>query len=176
MDRDEFLEAWRSALSLSVPYLPEMRMEKFLDQVSSQRNAAVLIVFALEASGEWSLLLTQRSETVSQHKGEVSFPGGRLETEKETWIDAALREAEEEVRLIPDQIQVLGEMPPLSTVSSFTRVVPVLGIMKKEGLPVLVPERKEVAHTLWLPWKEVLQQYSKKMILKEVGELSLIHI
>lgn len=72
------------------------------------RRAAVLIVF-WEEEGELKVLLTRRSSRMSRHAGQIAFPGGLLE-DGEDWVEAALREAHEEVGLDPSLPQVLGRL------------------------------------------------------------------
>jgi 8-oxo-dGTP pyrophosphatase MutT (NUDIX family) len=72
------------------------------------QRAAVLIAFWAE-DADVRCVLTRRSNRVSSHKGQVAFPGGRLDP-GESWRDAALREAEEEVGLPPRAVEVIGEL------------------------------------------------------------------
>ena len=72
------------------------------------RRAAVLIPFWIE-DDEIRVVLTRRSEALRHHKGHVAFAGGSLE-EGETWVDAAIREAQEEIGLDPDLVEVIGSM------------------------------------------------------------------
>ena len=59
--------------------------------------------------GEYCILLNKRSDTVDDHKGEISFPGGRKDPEDKTLLDTALRETHEEMGISPNDIDVLGE-------------------------------------------------------------------
>lgn len=106
------------------------------------RAPAAVLVVVFEESGEAEVVLTRRSSELRTHTGEISFPGGRLEP-GETPAEAALREAKEEVGLDPAGVEVLGSLAPLSTASSRTALVPVVGLM--EGRPVLLPNPAEVA-------------------------------
>jgi 8-oxo-dGTP pyrophosphatase MutT (NUDIX family) len=89
--------------------------------------AAVLIPLLLK-EGTWHVLVTQRTNVVEHHKGQISFPGGACEV---TDIDAqttALREAYEEIGVAPQDVEVLGVLDDLPTVSSFV-VTPVVGVI-----------------------------------------------
>ncbi len=103
----------------------------------------LVALFADEGSpaGEARVLLTRRSKTLRFHQGEVSFPGGRLEA-GETPERAALREANEEVGLVPDSVEIVGELSSLLTFSSQTLVTPVVGFLSNR--PVLYPSPSEV--------------------------------
>lgn len=88
--------------------------------------AAVLVPLYLD-DGQWHLLFTRRTDEVDVHRGQVSFPGGRQEA-GESPAGAALREAQEEIGLAADDVEILGEMNPLMTVSQFV-VTPVVGVL-----------------------------------------------
>jgi 8-oxo-dGTP pyrophosphatase MutT (NUDIX family) len=77
------------------------------------------------------------------HTGEVSFPGGRLD-EGESAVDAALREAYEEVGLEPSRVEVIGRLHPLATMSSAVAIEPFVAVLA--GPPELRPNPMEVAH------------------------------
>ena len=88
------------------------------------------------------------------HKGEISFPGGRLDP-GETAVQAALREAEEEVGLDPSLVTVIGELNHLNTVVSRSSIVPIVGRLPST-LP-LHPASMEVERILWLPLAELVR-------------------
>jgi 8-oxo-dGTP pyrophosphatase MutT (NUDIX family) len=87
-------------------------------------NAGVLAAM-FEEHGETRLILTRRSSSMRTHRGEVSFPGGRLD-EGEDPVGAALREAFEEIALDPDLVEVVGWMHPVLTMVSGSLIRPVL--------------------------------------------------
>ena len=86
------------------------------------RQAAVLVGIIPRGTGA-EVLLTRRTEMLRQHAGQVSFPGGSIEQGDLHPADAALREAREEVGLLPTQAQALGYLDPLLTLTGF-RIVP----------------------------------------------------
>jgi 8-oxo-dGTP pyrophosphatase MutT (NUDIX family) len=118
--------------------LPPMRAPV----LSSQRRAAVLAPVYAGSHGEARIVLTRRSGRLNTHQGEVAFPGGRLDP-GETAIEAALREAHEEVALHPSAVRVVGALEPLSTVISSSAITPIIGILDG-GLPQLVASPIEV--------------------------------
>jgi 8-oxo-dGTP pyrophosphatase MutT (NUDIX family) len=107
---------------------------RLADRLEAERNrtvteweatpAAVLVPFYLE-DGQWNLLYTRRTESVASHRGQVSFPGGAIEPEDPSPEQAAVREANEEIGLLPDDVEVLGRMNALLTVTQF-HVTPVV--------------------------------------------------
>jgi 8-oxo-dGTP pyrophosphatase MutT (NUDIX family) len=90
------------------------------------RPAAVLIPLYI-AEGEWHVLFTLRTETVETHKGQVSFPGGRVDGDDADRTETALREAEEEIGLSRHDVRVLGQLDELLTVTQY-RITPIVGI------------------------------------------------
>ncbi|MBV7482263.1 CoA pyrophosphatase [Bordetella sp. BOR01] len=109
--------------------------------------AAVLIPLVAHASGV-RVMLTQRAAHLHDHAGQISFPGGRLETTDATPVDAALREAEEETGLPIDYVDVLGSMPAYLTSTGFS-ITPVLSLVRP-GF-TLVPDSFEVAEVFEVP-------------------------
>ena len=89
--------------------------------------AAVLIPL-VRISDEWHILYTRRTDRVESHKGQVSFPGGACDDGETTPEETALREADEEIGVNPADVQVLGRLSRLVTISSY-RVSPVVGII-----------------------------------------------
>lgn len=111
------------------------------------RPSAVLVLVAEGSSGA-EVLLTRRSLSMRNHRGEVSFPGGRLDP-GETYEQAALREADEEVGLPHHAVELVGRLSPISTLVSKSWIVPVVGRLLR---PVEVAARtEEVDRVLWTP-------------------------
>ena len=115
------------------------------------KESAVLIALADGATGP-EVLLTRRSWELRHHRGEVSFPGGRVDP-GETPVEAALREAHEEVGLRPDDVHVRGELEHLNTVVSRSYIVPKVATVG-EPLP-LRAETMEVDRVMWVPLAEL---------------------
>ena len=102
-------------------------LEQTPPPVGSRASAVLVPIFDGPSGPE--VVLTRRSQVLTSHKGEVSFPGGRVDA-GETFIQAAIREAYEEINLEPSHVQVIGEMNPLSTYVSNSHIVPVLGYLE----------------------------------------------
>ena len=90
--------------------------------------AAVLVPLVWQDE-EWHLLFTRRTDRVESHKGQVSFPGGACDEGETTPEQTALREAEEEIGIHPNDVTVLGRLANLITISYF-RVTPVVGVVR----------------------------------------------
>jgi 8-oxo-dGTP pyrophosphatase MutT (NUDIX family) len=126
-----------------VPYTSDMR-ERF-DGVPGT-PAAVLI--AITDRPDPGLILTQRPDSMRRHAGQVAFPGGRIDPEDVDAIDAALREAEEEVALARVHVDIVDVLAPYRTVTGFD-ITPVIGVVPPD-LP-LVPHEREVAAVFEVP-------------------------
>jgi 8-oxo-dGTP pyrophosphatase MutT (NUDIX family) len=102
-------------------------LEQTPPPVGSRASAVLVPIFDGPSGPE--VVLTRRSQVLTSHKGEVSFPGGRVDA-GETFIQAAIREAYEEINLEPSHVQVIGEMNSLSTYVSNSHIVPVLAYLE----------------------------------------------
>ncbi len=116
-------------------------------------NAAVMLLL-FEENGQLQLLLTRRAAHLRHHPGQISFPGGKIET-GETAAAAALRETYEETGIEPRQIQLLGSLAALNTSTGFM-VQPWLGYLPAR--PRLVLQPAEVAAVLTMPLQYALPQ------------------
>ena len=124
--------------------------QPFAPAFPGARHSAVLVALAPSERGV-EVLLTRRSMDMRTHRGEISFPGGRLDP-GETATDAALREAHEEVGLDPALVTVAGELEHLNTIVSRSYIVPVIASL---AAPVEVqPASPEVDRVLWVPLAE----------------------
>lgn len=115
------------------------------------RFSAVLVVLHEGDDGP-EALFTKRSMHLRNHRGEISFPGGRMEP-GETAAEAALREAWEEVALHPDAVTVHGELDHMITVVSRSHIVPVIATVEER--PELRAHAGEVDRILWVPLAEL---------------------
>lgn len=111
------------------------------------RVAAVLVAVADGMSGA-EVLLTRRSMIVGSHQGQVAFPGGRVNA-GENVVEAALREAHEEVGLDPSLPEVFGELTHVNTEVSNSYIVPVVAALSEPA--TLAPTSVEVDHVFWAP-------------------------
>lgn len=111
------------------------------------RPAAVLVPLT-ERSGGLRMLLTERTHTVSDHPGQVAFPGGMEEPEDPDLLTTALRESWEEIGLRPEQVNVAGYLPAQAVISGYA-VLPVVGFYAPDFEPRTDP--REVASVFEVP-------------------------
>jgi 8-oxo-dGTP pyrophosphatase MutT (NUDIX family) len=95
------------------------------------------------------LLLTQRSPLMRKHAGQVAFPGGAVDNTDATLIAAALREAQEEVAIPPESVEVIGVLPPVDSVTGF-QVTPVVGLFRP--ICTITPARMKSPRCLKCRW------------------------
>lgn len=112
-----------------------------------QRRAAVLVPLFMR-DGALRVLLTRRTETVEHHRGQISFPGGVEEEGDETLLATALRETEEELGIAAGDVQLLGTLSPLTTVTDFY-VAPFVGAIPYPY--ALRPAEAEIAEVIEAP-------------------------
>lgn len=110
-------------------------------------SASVLVPIVDRADG-LRVLLTRRTEHLKDHAGQISFPGGRQEEHDADVVAAALREAQEEVGLAPEHVEIVGALPVYTTVTAF-RVTPVVALVEPRFSLALDPF--EVAEAFEVP-------------------------
>ncbi len=116
---------------------------------NAEARAAAVLVPIIERKGELHLVYIRRSDLVESHRGQVAFPGGRVDPEDRTLLDTALREAREEVNIEPHTVDVLGGFPTMSTVSTGMLVAPFVGVLT--SAPAYRADPVEVAEIFEVP-------------------------
>ena len=111
------------------------------------RPAAVLVPLVDRDDG-LRVILTKRSSHLKHHPGQIAFPGGKVDDTDASPMAAALREAEEEIGLTADQVEIIGHLPTHKTVTAF-EVHPFVGHVSGDFVPV--PEPGEVAEVFEVP-------------------------
>jgi len=119
------------------------------ERLANNRNAASVLVPMFQRGNDLHLVYIRRSDDVASHRGQVAFPGGRVDPGDTSALAAALREAYEEVGIDPSTVEVLGAFPAMSTLSSGMIVAPFVGVIP--GDAVLRPQPEEVADIFDVP-------------------------
>ena len=123
------------------------------DNRTQKADAAVLMAFTREEIPQ--LILTKRALHLKSHAGEVAFPGGKRDDTDSSLIYTALREAQEEIALNPQDVQIVGELG-LFTSKIGIKVKPIIGLL--DALPQLTPSPDEIDSIFTVPLDVFLQQ------------------
>ncbi|WP_294771120.1 CoA pyrophosphatase [uncultured Rhodoferax sp.] len=138
-------EALRRRFAAPPPWTPELRVEPaFSTRVPAQ--ASVLVPLVMRET--LTVLLTHRTSHLSSHSGQVAFPGGKADPEDADAVATALREAQEEIGLAAEHVEVLGTLPTYTTGSAFV-VTPVVALVQEDM--VITPNPHEVAEVFEVP-------------------------
>jgi 8-oxo-dGTP pyrophosphatase MutT (NUDIX family) len=127
-------------------------------------HAAVLVPL-FQKDGDCHLLFTKRSDQVKYHKGEISFPGGMVDEEDKELINTALREAHEEIGLKESDVQIIGVLDDIVTITEFI-VTPIVGLFPYP-YPFKVSE-VEIAELIEVPLASLLEEdcFSEREIFR----------
>ena len=117
-------------------------------------RAASVLLALLERPQGLTVLFTERAAHLKDHAGQISLPGGRIGEAGETAVDAALREAHEEIGLAPRDVDVLGSLDDLLTGTGFS-IAPVVGYVARSSF-VATPDPDEVAGVFEVPLELIL--------------------
>ena len=155
-------EQHRPLVDLEWPKLVQRALKPLL---SNLREAAVLVPILQRAEG-LSVLLTRRADTLRNHRGQVSFPGGRRDPEDLTLAACALRESQEEVGLPPENVEIIGYLDDYPTTTRY-RVTPVVGLVRPPENFVF--DAVEVAEIFEVPLAVLLDRasYESKLLSKD---------
>ena len=134
------------------------------DMPPTAASVAAAVLIAITDRPEPGVILTQRTDTLRRHAGQVAFPGGRIDPEDADAIAAALREAEEEIALPVHAVQVIGTTDRFRTGTGFD-IVPVIGVVPPD-LP-LVPHEAEVAAVFEVPLAFLLDATNRRELSAE---------
>jgi 8-oxo-dGTP pyrophosphatase MutT (NUDIX family) len=127
--------------------------------------AAVLVGLVPRVEG-FQVLLTRRNDDMRHHPGQVSFPGGSIDSGDIDAAAAAVRESGEEIGLMPGQIQPLGYLDPLATITGF-RVLPLVAVVAPDY--VARPDPREVAEVFEVPLAYLLAPENLVWVAIEAG-------
>ena len=138
------------ALAASPPIDPHLA--PLMEQMRLKPSAVLLPLF--EKPHGWEILFTRRSHKVSSHKGEISFPGGRVDETDHRAEDTALRETQEEIGVRPESIQLLGRLPDSYSIAGY-RITPFVG--KVEEIQRFHPNPYEIDEIFCVPLQDLIQ-------------------
>ena len=140
----------------------------FPEKSPSDRPAAILVPL-LRVKFDWHILMTRRAAHLAHHAGQISFPGGKIEPYDASPVEAALREAREEVQLNPGLVEVVGLLERVRSPAGFL-VQPVVGIIRGEdALGSLVSDPAEVDLMFTLPLTHLVNSNNFRLVHRKTG-------
>lgn len=134
--RRQFLTAAKGSVSDGLPHAispvvhsrGDHDLNPGMSVPNDPREAAVLVPI-VEHQGHLTVLLTRRSDDLPVHKGQISFPGGRVEEDDDSHVETALRESEEEIGLDRRSVEIIGRLDTYLTRTGYS-VTPVIGLVR----------------------------------------------
>jgi 8-oxo-dGTP pyrophosphatase MutT (NUDIX family) len=116
---------------------------------------------------EPGLIFTERRSDLRRHAGEISFPGGREDEGDSDLIATALREAEEEIALVPAAVEIVGALPPVGTFVTGYRVHPFVGLVADPAELGLEPNPTEVETVLTFSLQVLRENYEMRRLVRQ---------
>ena len=132
---------------------------------------AGVVIPLFEKDGDFFFLLTKRSDTVRFHKGEVSFPGGMYEETDGDILNTALRECSEEIGVKRDDVEIIGRLDDVYTLTGFV-ITPYVGVIPYPYEFRTNPE--EVAYLIMLPYAYLKEANPSVEAAERDGQLHMI--
>jgi 8-oxo-dGTP pyrophosphatase MutT (NUDIX family) len=145
--------------------------KSFPENNSFVKNSGVLILL-YPKEGQLHTVFMKRTEYPGAHSGQISFPGGKAEEMDKNLIETATREAEEELDIKSDQLQILGLLTPLYVPVSSFKIQPVLAY--QDTAPEFIPDPTEVSEVIEVAIQSLFDPVNRKTELLEKNEYKII--
>jgi len=129
---------------------------------------AGVLLLLYEKAGELYIVLTRRTEDVEHHKGETSFPGGAFDPDDGDLLTTALRETEEEIGVRPEDVEVLGQLDDIVTITGFL-VSPFVGVLGTSSY-LFVVSAHEVAELVEVPLGHLMDERNLEQGARRFGD------
>ncbi|WP_051940273.1 CoA pyrophosphatase [Stenoxybacter acetivorans] len=159
--------------------LPDERTQLVKQLPLRFQATAVLLPFDWQDNGNACVWLTQRSNHLPHHAGQIAFPGGKVVAEDSSHLAAALRETQEELGVSPENWQIIGQLPVCYLPSGFA-VTPFVALYQSKSAdsPVWQPNPAEVTAVFSLPLHIALdtQHYRTEMVVHQQYRLPVYHL
>jgi 8-oxo-dGTP pyrophosphatase MutT (NUDIX family) len=126
--------------------------------------AAAVLVPLFMRDGSLHAVFTERRHDLPRHAGEISFPGGRRDPEDASLVLTALREAQEEIGLDPDAVEILGALQPTPTIATGYAIYPFVGVISPDQTWTL--SEREVAAVIELSLSDVAAGYARRRLTR----------
>ena len=157
-------------LAVFMPQGSQVWPEDLRYKVCENLKAAGVLIPIIEYSNNLSILLTQRSADLKNHAGEISFPGGRMESIDTDIRKTALRETYEEVGIQPEQIDIAGYLQPMLTMTGYA-VTAMVGFIQPY-MPLKL-DRSEVEDVFEVPLSFFLEERNHQLYEREVHGVTI---
>ena len=138
------------------------REPKRIDDLRARRAAVLVPIFPMDDG--LGILCFERTDEVLEHKGEICLPGGSIDATDSGAVDAALREANEELGIRPGDVDVLGRLDDVHTTVSNYVIAPIVGFIASP--PRIVADTTEVARPIAVAIRELLASGVERYELK----------
>ncbi len=147
--------------------LSERKPLKLADD-GSKRGAVIMPIF--EKDNWLYMLFTKRTEGLRTHKGQISFPGGKKDEDDDSLLQCALREAEEEIGILPSKFEIIGELNQTKTTSS--NILLSTFVAKLDYPFTIIRNEEEVDEIIEVPLSELCKssKWEKKIVLIDDDE------
>jgi len=126
--------------------------------------AAAVLVPLFMRDGSLHAVFTERRHDLPRHAGEISFPGGRRDPEDASLVLTALREAQEEIGLDPNAVEILGALQPTPTIATGYAIYPFVGVISPDQTWTL--SEREVAAVIELSLSDVAAGYARRRLTR----------
>lgn len=167
--RNDFMQRFQ----LSPLILPTHAFQFHPNEQQVLKQSAVLIPI-IEYPNYLSILFTRRSKHLTHHAGQISFPGGKVDNQDESILATALREAYEEINLMPEQVTVVGQLHRYHTITGFV-VTPIVGLIPANQ--PLVANPNEVDEIFEVPLCHLLSTNNHRSInMKRAQQSYAVHV
>ncbi len=154
---------------LEVTTLIERRLavhhRRIIEDAGRRRSAVLVPLYA--DGGETFVLFTKRTETVEHHKGQISFPGGAVDSQDPDLLATALRETNEELGIPSDRIRVLGALDDASVLASGFVITPFVGVIPYPYPITVSPD--EISEIVTVPLQAFREPQSLRVEVVERG-------
>lgn len=153
--------------TLLLPGLTAEQSAPFRRHFPEKPIPAAVLVPLIERPSGLTILLTQRATQLKNHAGQISFPGGRIESTDADVTAAALREAQEEIGLDPAFVSIIGYLPDHIVVTGF-RVTPVVALVSPEF--ELLLDSEEVEDAFEVPIEHIFEPSNRRSRIRQLGD------
>ncbi len=156
MTADEVLERIRQAVAEYAP--------RRVDDPTA--TAAAVLILVYDRDGEPRVVFTERTDQVEHHKGQISFAGGARDDSDDCLETTALRETNEEIGVLPEDVQIIGQLDDMVTISNF-RVTPYVGILNAQPEYSFVLNEQEVARVVEVPLAFLMDEQNMELEVRQ---------